>query len=184
MHDSLDNLGTGHILLLYDNEVARNLLISKYVNEALLDGHLVVIAAVDNIDSEYLSHLYHSRSGNKVKSTNPIRLNISQCYNNILDGDFEGVDKMKNDLEQILAKHSSADISDGVVLIIGNCAENLTLEERYEECNILESFLQYAFESWEALGFRLLLICPHLTTILAERERRVLGKSHTAIAIC
>ncbi|AIF82276.1 hypothetical protein NTE_00194 [Candidatus Nitrososphaera evergladensis SR1] len=178
--DSLDK--TGHVLLLYDSELEREYTISEFIHNTLGRGHTAVLASISNDTFAQSSKYQTITASHDGKSERGcfILLDIRDCYEDALNGDFHGASKMREKLERILTEQSS---DNDFVIIVVDCAEHLSLNEKFEECGILEKSLQNSFKSWERRGLKVLLICPHLASVLDAGEKKMLEKNHTAIAM-
>lgn len=140
-----------HILLLYNNEVERDKLAAKYINEGLNRGQLCVYASVMNPDTRSLNDTLKAiitDFENNIKEGNLLLVKLSTHYVGALAGDLEPFNAMERELTD-RAKIRK----DKHVRIVADCAGFLYENKHFDECVELEQW-------WHQKPFEGSYLCP------------------------
>jgi RecA-superfamily ATPases implicated in signal transduction len=149
-------------MLLYDYDEARDNAIVEYINDGLKQGKLVIYASVDASDT---SHIARLSSGITDYEKNLDRgdfliLNIRKFYDQALDGDLEPFRDLKVILEEAAKERTATGKRDDVV-VVADCAENLSRNEKFATCFDVENWWQNTHFEWLEKNLRITVICPH-----------------------
>jgi MEDS: MEthanogen/methylotroph, DcmR Sensory domain len=184
MRGSLE-LPTGqHAMLLYNDNTSPDSSMIKYVNEALKRGHLV---AYMPIDSDYESSKSRMAAEitdyeEHVDHGNLFTLNSKPFYETAVAGSTDLFEELKVLLEEMIQERIDSEKGNKVVLHSG-CAADLTLNDKFDECIILEKWWQRTHAEWMQKGLDVTLFCPHSNSKLNQKEfsnyRKGIASLHT-----
>jgi hypothetical protein len=169
----------GHIVLLYDNDYAREDAIFNCINKEIEEGKLAVYASVDADRPTQISRL-ESRIKEYKKNLDKGNLkvvNTKKCAERARDGDIRELDNIKKDIEQAVKERQSS-TGDSHTVVVDDCADSLSKDEKFEECCKVERSWQNTCLKWKREGLRISVICSHLRTILDWGEEQSISSSH------
>lgn len=171
----------GHVLLLYDSRQERDIVIYNCINKAIEQGKIAIFASL-NAENELPKLESRIESFDKNLERGSLRIiGLNNCSKGAMAGDLSLMEEeSKKSIENDLKKVEDRVRANGAV-IVENCPEHLSMNEKFEECNRLEESLQGSYRSWANKGLQILMICPHLSTVLDEGENASLAKNHTTI---
>lgn len=167
-------------MLLYDSDNARENLVFDCINKEIKDGRLAVYASIDAKDPAHLTRLA-SRISDYEKHVDKGNLRLvdtKRFAKRATDGDMRQFDGMRKSIEQA-AKERQASAIDSHTLVVSDCADSLSREGKYEECDKVEKSWQRACAEWKRAGLRICVICPHLRTVLDRGEERSIAANHS-----
>jgi hypothetical protein len=149
-------------MLLYGDDGIRNNVVTDDINEGLREGKLVIYASVD-ADNE--SHISRISSGitdyrGNLDRGDLVILNIRKFYDQALDGDLEPFRDLKVILEEAAKERIATGKRDDVI-VVADCAENLSRNERFATCFDVENWWQNTHFEWLEKNLRITVICPH-----------------------
>lgn len=170
-----------HVMLLYDSDNERNQFAIDYINEGLRRGRLAVYASVYASDKSYTSKVLTRIANFKenIDQGNLLVLGLRRFYDRASSGDLEPFRDFKALLEQIVKERIAAGKSSEVI-VVADCADNLSRNKKFDECVYLERWWQDTHFEWQKNGQKITVICPHPNLILKQNshERRI-SKQHT-----
>jgi hypothetical protein len=129
----------GHIVLLYNSDYAREHVIFKYINRGIEEGKLAVYASVSADRSTEISRLESRiKEYKKNLDTGNLKIvNTKKCAERARDGDMRELDTIKKDIEQE-AKERQISTGHSHTLVVDDCTDSLSKDEKFEECCKLE----------------------------------------------
>ncbi len=159
-----------HVMLLYNNDDSRNNAVVNYINEGLKNGFHCIYASVGACDSESSSHISNLTSNINNYKENIERgelgiVDFKHYYESALNVDFSPFKNLKKELEEIL-KHRKDRSKKDAILIIADAACFLSLNKRFDECEILEWWWNETTTEWKKNNQNITVICPHSRQIL------------------
>lgn len=151
-----------HIMFLYDTFEARNKAALKYINEALKNSQLVVYASVDADDASHTATISSKIKAFKknINQGNLLIMRLRLFYERVLSGDLEAFKDFKALLEEIIEERTSAGRKNEV-LIVADCADNLSREKLFDEELFVERWWQNTHLEWMEKDLKITIICPH-----------------------
>jgi hypothetical protein len=173
-----------HILFLYDTIDARDKATLKYINEALKNSQLVVYASVDADDASYMTKVSSKIIGFKknINQGNLLIMRLRLFYERVLSGDLEAFKDFKELLEEIVQERTLAGRKNEV-LIVADCADNLSRNEKFDECVYVEIWWQSTHLEWQKNGLNITVICPHPRSILEKnpfvQQKQRISRQHS-----
>jgi hypothetical protein len=156
-----------HVMLIYDNDDERNETAIDYINEGLRRGQLAVYASVNASDPAHMSKILPKIKDYKenVNLGNLLILGLASFYKRALNGDLEPFRDFKALIEEIVKERIATGRSDEVV-IVADCADNLSRNEKFDECVYVERWWHDAHIEWQKNNLKITVICPHPGSVL------------------
>jgi hypothetical protein len=170
-----------HVMLLYDSDIERNQFATDRINEGLRRGQLAVYASVNASDKSYMSKVLPRITNYKenINQGNLLVLSQRRFYDRALSGDLEPFKDFKALLEEIVKERVAAGKS-GEVIVVADCADNLSRNEKFDECVYVERWWQDTHFEWQKNGQKITVICPHPNLILKQNShKRRISKQHS-----
>jgi hypothetical protein len=173
-----------HVMLLYDNDYERNEVAVNYINEALKNSQLVVYASVDADDASYMTKVSSKIMNYKenMEHGDLLVLSLKPFYKRALTGDLEAFKDFKELLEEIVQERTLAGRKNEV-LIVADCADNLSRNEKFDECVYVEIWWQSTHLEWQKNGLNITVICPHPRSILEKnpfvQQKQRISRQHS-----
>jgi hypothetical protein len=160
-------------MLLYDNNDERNETAINYINEGLKNAQLAVYASVNASDAIHMSKISSKITDYKenVDKGNLLILSLRIFYNRALDGDLEPFKDFKALLEEIVQERI-ANGKSGEVIVVADCADNLSKNEKFDECVFVERWWQNTHFEWQKNRQKITVICPHPNSILNKNSNK------------
>jgi hypothetical protein len=167
-------------MLLYDNDNAKEDMIFDCINKEIEIGQTAIYASVNAEDPTHLLRLTSriKEFGMNVDRGKLRVIDTRQCVERARDGDMELLDDLKKSVVQT-AKEKQDATKSSRILVVADCADSLSKDEKYEECCKMEKSWHYSFLEWKREGLRVSVICPHMHSILDEGEEKALAVNHT-----
>ena len=172
-----------HIIMLYNNDDERNGVAINYINEGLKKGQLAVYASVDASDTSYISKILSKITKYKenMNKGNLLVLSLKALYYRALDGDLEPFKDFKALLEEIVKERIAAGKSHEVI-IVADCADNLSRRKKFDECIHVERWWQNTHFEWLRNNQKITVVCPHPNLILTQNSyKRQITNHHSLI---
>jgi hypothetical protein len=159
-----------HIMFLYDTIDARDKATLRYINEALKNSQLVVYASVDADDASYMTKISTKIVGFKknINQGNLLIMRLRLFYERVLSGDLEAFKDFKALLEEIIQERTSVGRKNEV-LIVADCADNLSREKLLDEDLFVERWWQNTHLEWVEKDLKITIICPHPSEVLEDK---------------
>jgi DcmR-like sensory protein len=181
MPRSTDILNNGeHVMLLYDSDNSREDMVYDCINKEIEHGRTAIYASVNADNVEHLSKLASriNEYDKNVKEGNLKVIDSKQCAERARDGDTRPLDDLEKAVEQT-AKEKQTSTTSSHVLVVADCADSLSKDEKYNECCKVEKSWQESWLKWKRQGLRISVICPHLRPILDNGEEQSIAVNHT-----
>jgi hypothetical protein len=154
--------------------------IHNCMNDAIEHGKIAIFASI-NTENELPKLESSIKSFDKKLASGSLRIvDLSNCAKGAISGELSMMEEASKKSIDDELKIVEDEVRANGAIVVANCSEELSMNEKYEECNILEKSLQDVSRSWVGKGLRVLIICPHLSTVLDEREKATLAIHHTA----
>jgi CRISPR/Cas system-associated endoribonuclease Cas2 len=172
-----------HIIMLYNNDDERNEVAIKYINEGLKKGQLAVYASVDASDTSYISERLSKITKYKenMNKGNLLVFSLEAFYYRALDGDLEPFKDFKALLEEIVKERIAAGKSHEVI-VVADCADNLSRRKKFDECIHVERWWQNTHFEWLRNNQKITVVCPHPNLILTQNSyKRQISNQHSLI---
>ena len=173
-----------HVMLLYDNDDERNEIAVNYINEGLKRGQLAVYASVNASDQSHMPKIL-SRIMNYKENMNQgdlLILSLMPFYKRALSGDLEPFQDFKALLEEIVKERIAVGKSSEVV-VVADCADNLSRNEKFDECVYVERWWQDTHLEWQKNDLKITVICPHPNSILDKNlfvhHKQLISRQHS-----
>ncbi len=176
-----DILNNGeHVMLLYDSDNAKEDMIVDYINKEIENGQTAIYASADAEETTHFPKLASriKEFGRNVDQGNLRIIDTKQCAEKALDRDTALLEDLRKVVEQT-AKDRQGVTKSSHILVIADCADSLSKDEKYEECCKLEKSWQYSFLEWKSEGLKVSVICPHMHSMLDEGEEQSIAANHT-----
>jgi hypothetical protein len=177
-----------HVMLLYNNDEERNEVAANYINEGLKKGQLAVYASVNASDKLHMPKMF-SRFMNYKENMNQgnlLILSLRPFYKHALTGDLGPFKDFKALLEEIVKERIAAGKSNEVV-IVADCADNLSRNEKFDECVYVERWWQDTHFEWQKNNLKITVICPHPSSVLDKNlfihHKQLLSRQHSLTII-
>jgi hypothetical protein len=160
-----------HAMLLYSAD-DNNKTATKYVNEALRRGQLIVYVPV-NTDNN-TSHLSEIESEiikyeDNVNRGNLLTLDIRSFYDFLLAGNVQPFEDLKILLEEAIRERIASNKNDEVTFVSG-IAGTLATNQKFDECINSEEWWQKTHYEWLQKGLKVTMICSHPSTIFDKSQ--------------
>ncbi|WP_148701508.1 MEDS domain-containing protein [Candidatus Nitrososphaera evergladensis] len=170
-----------HVMLLYDSDQVRDEVAAHYINEGIDEGQLVIYASVDAEDLAHLARLASriTEYQENISQGNLLIVSLKQCYQNALAGDLSPFGDIKKLVERASKERLDAGKGDGRAIIVADCADTLSKNEKFEECGIVENWWRNTCREWLKNNLQVTVICPHLHPMLDDSERELIGGYHS-----
>jgi len=176
----LTNLEPGaHVMLLYDNDQARDETATHYINEGICKGQLVIYASVDAENPIQLAKMALEVTDYRknIGQGNLLIVSLKQCYENALAGNLSPFEDIKSLVEQSARKRLAGGRNEET-LVVADCADKLSKNEKFEKCNNVEQWWNDTCDKWAANDLKITVICPHLRTMLDYNEEHRIAANH------
>ncbi|WP_148680941.1 MEDS domain-containing protein [Candidatus Nitrososphaera gargensis] len=162
-----------HVILLYDSDDERNEVAINYINEGIRKGQLAVYASVNASDKMFMSKISSKIVGydDNVNNGNLLILSLKPFYERALNGDLEPFKDFKALLEEIVNERIAAGKS-GEVIVVADCADNLSRNEKFDECVYVERWWQETHLEWQKNNQKITVICPHPNSVLNKHSHK------------
>jgi hypothetical protein len=156
-----------HIMLLYDNDNDRNEIAIDYINEGLRRGQLAVYASVNASDTSYMSKISSKIRDykNNMNLGNLLVMKLETFYERALIGDLEPFKDFKALIEEVLKERIIAG-KNGEAVVVADCADNLSRNEKFDECVYVERWWQNTHLEWHKSNLQITVVCPHPSSVL------------------
>jgi hypothetical protein len=171
-------------MLLYENDKMRTISAASYINTALATGSLAIYASVNAAHPGHVSQIAAEIKdyNENIKKGNLIIISLKSFYESVLDRDLSPFEDLKVVLEEIIAERISIGRSPEI-LVVADCADNLSQNEKFDECVFVEKWWQDTHSDWQKNNVLITIICPHPGRVLegeglAHRKSQ-LSKLHT-----
>ncbi len=181
MSGSPDILNNGeHVMLLYDSDNAREDMVYDSINKEMEHGRTAIYASVNADNPEHLSKLASriNEYDKNVEQGNLKVIDTKQCAERARDGDMRLLDDLEKSVEQV-AKERQTSTTGAHTLVVADCADSLSKDEKYNECCKMEKSWQESYLKWKRQGLKISVICPHLRPILDNGEELSIAVNHT-----
>ncbi len=169
-----------HILVLYDSAQEREQVICRYISTALGQGKMVICASLDRYTEVMGLRASIKDLENYLRRGKLKIIDINDFCEGPTVGNSHSLKELRASLEADLSRSQTDAKTQGVV-IVASCVENLSMDEKFEECCRLERSLQEIFRLWTSKGMQVSIICPHLRSVLDEGEKAAIAANHTTI---
>ena len=152
-------------MLLFEYDASRFYATIDCINQALQDGRLCVYASVDAHNPKSKSNISNFigkivNYEDNVREKNLQIVDFHPYYESALIGDFEPFNQLKLRLENELLQRESEGKEDEL-LIFADAACELSKNQQFEQCQILEKWWEETHKEWLAKNLKITLICPH-----------------------
>lgn len=181
MSDPPDILNNGeHVMLLYESDNAKEDIIFDCINKEIEKGQIAIYASVDAEDPTQLFRLRSriNEYGKNLDQGNLRVINTKKCAEKAREGDMRLLDDLKKSVEQT-AKGKQVSTKSSRILVVADCADSLSKDDKYEECCKMEKSWQYSCLKWKREGLKVSVICPHMHSILDDGEEQSIAVNHT-----
>jgi len=168
----LDAAAAGHLMLLYEEEDTLNQEISQVLADALKTGRLCAYASVHASETDHIEKIsrnipdFHKH----VREGDLVIINFRPFYDSMLQNDLTLFEKLKQDLEEKVYDRSRIGKNSNV-LVVADCAGNLTKGKYFDQSIKLEKWWQATCAAWQIKGLNISLVCPHPSALLGHEER-------------
>lgn len=159
-----------HALLLYspDDDTSP----TKYVNEALRRGQLVVYVPVstsDNVSdiSEITPEITNYEDN--VNRGNLLTIDIRSFYNLVLAGNMQPFEELKILLEEAIRERIASGKNDEITLVSG-IGGTLSANLKFDQSIKSEKWWQKTHDEWLKNGLKVTMICAHPSNILDKNQ--------------
>lgn len=168
-----------HVMLLYDNDQARDEMATHYINEGIDKGQLVIYASVEAEDPVHLAKLALAvpEYEENIGQGNLLIVSLKQCYENALAGNLSPFEDIKGLIEQSVRKRLAGGRNEET-LVVADCADKLSKNEKFEECGDVEKWWNDTCDKWAENDLRIAVICPHLRPMLDYNEQCWIAANH------
>ena len=161
-----------HAILLCENDLSRNLTAAKCINQGLKGGQLCIYASVNACDVSHLtkiSSLIDSYKEN-IEKRNLLIVNLKPFYDSALVGDLRPFNEFKIQLQEELEKREY-NRKNKDVLIIADCADNLFINQHFDQCEMVENWWHDIYIRWlqqqeKEQRSHFTVICPYSSSLL------------------
>ncbi|MEM3094283.1 MAG: MEDS domain-containing protein [Nitrososphaera sp.] len=156
-----------HVMFLYDSLDARNKAALRYINDGLKNSQLVIYASVDADNESHIS-MISSKIRNYRKNIdqgNLLILKLRTFYERVLAGDLEAFKDFKELVEEIVRERVASGRT-GEVLIVADCADELSRNKMFDESLFVERWWQNTYLEWLEGDLKITIICPHPGSVL------------------
>ena len=173
-----------HVMLLYDNEDQRNEVAINYINEGLRKEQLAIYASVNASDASRMSKILPKIADYEEKKNqgNLLILSLRPFYTRALTGDLEPFKDLKALLEEIVKERIAAGKS-GEVVVVADCADYLSRNEKFDECAYVERWWQDTHFEWVRNNLEITVICPHPSSVLDKNHfvhhKKLISRQHS-----
>jgi hypothetical protein len=150
-----------HLILLYENKIDLDNAIANYLNEGLKRGQLCIHASVNLMNKGYVKD-FSSRINNyekNVKEGNIVLVNLAQNYIDVMIGNLDPFNKLKEELIDKVKKDNNR--RDKHIRLTADCATLLLKNKHFDECSELE-------EWWHRKPFEGSYVCPYPKVLLDQ----------------
>lgn len=173
-----------HVILLYESESSRNLTAARCINQGLEEGQLCIYASVNDCNPSRLTKLSSliDRYRENINNRNLLIVGLKPFYDSALIGDLTPFNEFKIQLEEELRKRGDKGKNKDV-LIIADCADNLFINKRFDQCETVENWWHDIYNQWiqeqqqlqkhqqAKQGYEqnnLTVICPYSASVLVK----------------
>ena len=167
-----------HAILLYESESSRNLSSAKCINQGLNEGQLCIYASVNDCNPSCLTKLSSIIDSYRenIESRNLLIVGMKPFYDSALTGDLTPFNGFKMQLEEELHKRGDRG-NNNDVLIIADCADNLFINKRFDQCEMVENWWHDVYNQWSQEQQpaeqryeqnNLTVICPYSASVLVK----------------
>lgn len=184
MSKQVNSSSARHVMLLYETDDARLESVTSYITDALAKDDLAVYASVHADNALHISKIT-SKIANynvNIEQGNLLILNIKNFYSRALAGDLEPFKDLKAFLEEMIRERIAAGKS-GRIVVVADCADNLSKNKRFEECVYIERWWQDSYLEWSGKELKITVVCPHPSVILGKeryaQEKHQISHQHS-----
>jgi hypothetical protein len=162
-----------HVMMLYEDDVERNEAAIAYINKGLEKGQLAVYASVDASDPSCISKVLPRITNWKenMQKGNLAILSLKSFYSRALKGDLEPFKDLRVLLEEIVKERIAAGKSSEVI-VVADCADNLSRNRKFDECLYVERWWQDTHYEWLKNKQEITVVCPHPNLILTQKGHK------------
>jgi hypothetical protein len=159
-----------HALLLYSPDDDKSA--TKYVNEALRRGQLIVYVPVstsDNVSdiSEITPEITNYEDN--VNRGNLLIIDIRSFYNPVLAGNMQPFEELKILLEEAIRERIASGKNDEITLVSG-IGGKLSANLKFDQSINAEKWWQKTHSEWLQNGLKVTMICSHPGKILDKNQ--------------
>jgi hypothetical protein len=159
-----------HALLLYSPDDDKSA--TKYVNEALRRGQLIVYVPVstsDNVSdiSEITPEITNYEDN--VNRGNLLIIDIRSFYNPVLAGNMQPFEELKILLEEAIRERIASGKNDEITLVSG-IGGKLSANLKFDQSINAEKWWQKTHSEWLQNGLKVTMICSHPSKILDKNQ--------------
>jgi CheY-like chemotaxis protein len=162
-----------HAILLYKSDSSRNLTAAKCINQGIKEGQLCTYASVNAYKPSHLTKISSLiEDEESLNKRNLLIVDLKPFYDSALVGDFAPFKEFEMQLQCKLKKREDENKNKDV-LIIADCADNLFINHRFDQCEIVENWWHDVYIRWlqqqqgkERSHFT--VICPYSASLLVK----------------
>ena len=157
---------------MYENDTIRDLASAQCINQGLEEGQLCIFASVNAFDTsqlERVSSLIHGYEEN-INKRNLLIIDLKPFYDSALAENLTPFKEFEMQLQQELRIREE---DNKHVLIIADCADNLFINQRFDQCEMVENWWHDVYIKW--LSHQQLkgqnnftVICPYSSSLLGK----------------
>lgn len=173
-----------HLMLLYSTDETRNEAAIDYINQALRQGQFAVYASVDAKDTLHMNKIASKiidYKGN-IERGHLLLVRLYSFYERALTGDLAPFDDLKAIIEEIIKERIAAGKTAKAV-VVADCADMLSRNEKYDECLLVERWWQNTHSAWQEKNIEITIVCPHSSNMIEQmsivQHRRQLSRLHS-----
>ena len=156
---------------MYENDSSRDLASAQCINQGIEEGQLCIFASVNAYNTsqlERISSLIHGYEEN-INKRNLLIIDLKPFYDSALTEDLTPFKEFEMQLQQELRMRE--DNKD--VLIIADCADNLFINQRFDQCEMVENWWHDVYIKWlrqqQVKGQNnFTVICPYSSKLLGK----------------
>ncbi|MGA9167638.1 MAG: response regulator [Nitrososphaeraceae archaeon] len=181
-----------HAILLYQNNFNLDLTSAQCINQGLEEKQLCVYASVNGFDKSHLLNISSQIMDyeENIRKRNLLIVDLKPYYECALVGDLTPFKELELQLRQELVNRGTANNSD--VLIIADCADNLFMNQRFDQCEMVENWWHNIYNDWlkkqQQQGKErnhLTVICPYSSSLLNkhpyDQHKHKISHNHSIV---
>jgi hypothetical protein len=160
-----------HVMLMYDNDIAREEAAIKYINDGLKQGKFIVYASTNADDEVYMARV-RSRINdyeNSLERGDLFITGLKTFYMHSVVGGLEPFRELKIMLEEILQERINAGKRDEMI-IVGELAGYLSKIGKLDESVFIERWWHATCSEWHDKKLKITVICPHPSSVLDKQS--------------
>jgi CheY-like chemotaxis protein len=181
-----------HAILLYQNNFNLDLTSAQCINQGLEEKQLCVYASVNGFDKSHLLNISSQIMNyeENIQKRNLLIVDLKPYYESALVGDLTPFKELELQLRQELVNRGTANNND--VLIIADCAVNLFMNQRFDQCEMVENWWHNIYNDWlkkqQQQGKErnhLTVICPYSSSLLNkhpyDQHKHKISHNHSIV---